>query len=164
MSDSIVVANSTPIILLQKVGQLELLKALYSKIFIPEAVYKEVIIGGASKNQDDFISAHSFIEIVRIHNVEAKKLFAASLHEGEVETILLAMETKADLCVLDDLLARKYAKSAGFNVAGTLGVLIAAKNKGHIKAVKPVMDELISEGMYVDEALYMSALTIAKEV
>jgi predicted nucleic acid-binding protein len=112
MSKPIVVMNSTPIILLQKVGRLGLLNLLYSKVYIPEAVYKEVITDGKSKN-DDFISANSFIEIVKVQNVEAKKLFKSNLHEGEVETIMLAMEKGADLCVLDDLLARKYAKNTG---------------------------------------------------
>ena len=162
MSNHIVIANSTPIILLQKIGQLELLNKLYSKIYIPEAVYKEVIIDG--NKGDDFISAASFIEVSKIQNIKAKKLFATSLHEGEVETIMLAMEMTADLCILDDLLARKYAKNAGLNITGTLGVLIAAKSKGYIKEVKPIMDRLIyDEGMFVDNDLYSSVLIIVKE-
>ena len=164
MSIPIVVVNSTPIILLQKVGQLELLNLLYSKVYIPESVYKEVIEGGNNKNADgDFISAHSFIEVVPVQNAEVKRLFSSSLHEGEVETIMLAMEKSADLCILDDLLARKYAKNAGFNITGTLGVLLLAKRKGYVKVVKPIMDKLIDVGMFVDDNLYASVLDIADE-
>ena len=161
MGEPIVVANSTPIILLHKVGQLELLNSLYSRIYIPQAVYKEIVDGNV---KEDFISAHSFIDIVQIQNAETKRLFSPSLHEGETETIMLAMEMSADLCILDDLLARKYAKNAGFNITGTLGILLTAKNKGHIKAVKLIIDKLIAEGMYVDKELYLSVLDIAKEV
>jgi len=162
MDNHIVVVNSTPIILLHKVGQLDLLRLLYSKVYIPQAVYKEVVAD--YDNENDFISAHDFIDIVTIQNAETKRLFSPSLHDGETETIMLGMEMKSDLCVLDDLLARKYAKNAGFNITGTLGILLTAKNKGHINEVKPIMDKLIYEGMYVDEELYSSVLALAKEV
>lgn len=39
-----VVANTTPLIALSHVGQLELLKRLYEEIIIPEAVYKGVFV------------------------------------------------------------------------------------------------------------------------
>lgn len=165
MDNYIVIANSTPLILLQKVKKLELLNTLYSKIYIPEAVYKEVIIDYERDSSDvDFISANSFIEIARVQNFKMKKMFAANLHEGEVETIMLAMEMTADLCILDDLLARKYAKNAGLNITGTLGVLIAAKNKGYINEVKPVLDALTYEGMFLSRELYLSVLSIVKEL
>lgn len=164
MSDPIVAANSTPIILLHKAGQLELLNSLYLKIHIPEAVYKEIIIDGGDKtNNHDFISTNNWIEVVKIQNAKGKKLFITSLHEGEVETMILAMEMPADLCILDDLLARKYAENVGLNITGTLGVLIAAKNKGYVKEVKPILDKLLDVGMYVDRKLYSSVLATAKE-
>ena len=165
MDNFIVISNSTPMILLQKVGQLELLKSLYSEIYIPEAVYKEVIIDSAGKNKDDdFISAHDWIKIIKIQDTKSKKLFKTSLHEGEVETILLALEMSADLCLLDDLLARKYAKSVGINISGTLGVLITAKNKSYVKEVKPILEQLLSAGMYINAKLYASVLSTAKEI
>ncbi|MBQ3305608.1 MAG: hypothetical protein IJH03_13850 [Clostridia bacterium] len=37
-----IVVNSTPLIALAKAGKLELLKAMYGQVIIPEAVYKEV--------------------------------------------------------------------------------------------------------------------------
>ena len=37
-----VIVNSTPIIVLCNIGLLDILKALYAEICIPEAVYREV--------------------------------------------------------------------------------------------------------------------------
>jgi len=57
MNDFVIVSNSTPIILLYKIGQLDLMQKLYSKIYIAQAVYQEIIINGADKiGQDDFLS------------------------------------------------------------------------------------------------------------
>lgn len=164
MSDYTVVVNATPVILLHGIDQLELLRLLYAKIYIPEAVYAEVITDCDEKiNGHDFIKDNDWIEVVRIHNTGAKKLFTTSLHAGEVETMILAMQTTADLCILDDLLARKHAKYIGLSITGTLGVLVAAKNRGLIKEVKPLVDRLIEAGMFVDKDLYSSVLISAEE-
>ena len=164
MSEHIIVANSTPIILLEKAGQLDLLERLYSRVLIPEAVFAEVITDGELKRGGhDFLFGNQWIEIAHVQNAEAKMLFSTSLHEGEVETILLAIERSADLCILDDLMARKYAKNAGLAITGTLGVIIAAKNKGYINAVKPVLDRLLDVGMYLGNEMFSTILYIAKE-
>lgn len=39
-----VVVNTTPLIALSHVGQLEVLKKLYGRIIIPEAVYRELSV------------------------------------------------------------------------------------------------------------------------
>ena len=44
-----VISNTTPIISLLKIGKLFLLKELYEKIIVPEAVYNELEKG---KNRD----------------------------------------------------------------------------------------------------------------
>ena len=164
MSEHIVVANSTPIILLEKVGQLGLLERLYSSVLIPEAVYAEVITEGEIKRGGhDYLSSNHCVKIAKVQNTEAKLLFSTNLHEGEVETILLAIEKSADLCILDDLVARKYAKNVGLVITGTLGVIIAAKNKGHIDAVKPIMNRLLDVGMHIGNELYSTVLAAAKE-
>lgn len=41
-----VIVNSTPLIALSHVGQLDLLKKIYSDIMIPDAVYKEMCMKG----------------------------------------------------------------------------------------------------------------------
>ena len=160
----IIVVNSTPIILMQKIGHLDLLHKLYDKIFIAQAVYQEIIIDGSDKiNGQDFLLANNWIEVINVQNIDAKKMFATSLHAGEVETIILAMEKSANLCIFDDLLARKYAERFDLNVTGTLGMLITAKKKNYINLVKPLLDSLAFVGMYISEELYHAVLSLSGE-
>ena len=163
MDNPVVVVNSTPIIFLYNIGYLDLLQKLYKKVYIAEAVHKEVIVNCVYNNGNDFISQCNWIEVIKIKNESARKTFITSLHIGEVEIMILAMEKSADLCVLDDLLARKHAKRLNLNVIGTLGILIAAKKLNHIDAVKPLIDQLISGGMFLSESVYDSVLSLANE-
>ena len=103
------------------------------------------------------------IEIIPIKNEEARRFFATSLHKGEVEVMILAKEIGADLCIIDDLLARKYAKFYGLKITGTMGVLLKAKQLKLITEVKPIMDELIASGIYIDNNLYNKVLELANE-
>lgn len=159
-----VIANSTPLIALNKIDKLNLLQHLYKQIIIPYAVYEEVILESNQKDIEDFIKASGFIKIMKIKNEEAKKIFVTSLHKGEVEVMILAKEIDADLCIIDDLLARKYAKYHNLNITGTIGVILKAKELGIILEVKSTIDELIEAGIYIDTKLYNKILVLAKEL
>lgn len=158
-----VVVNSTPIISLSIINKLDLLKALYGEVYIPYGVFEEVSLEGKSKVGNDVIEKSDFIIIEKIINESAKRLFQTSLHKGEVEVMILADEIKADLCIIDDLLARKYAKYLGLKITGTLGVLIKAKEKEIIKEVKPLIDDLIRKGIYIDDKIYRKVLELTGE-
>jgi len=165
MDNSVVVVNSTPIILLYKINHLDLLQKLYGRVLIAQAVYQELIADSDDQPfRQDFLLTRRWIEIVEIRNIDAKKLFATSLHAGEVETIILAMEKSADLCVLDDLLARKHARRFELNITGTVGILIAAKKRGFINSVKPLLDSLVAVGMHISEDLYNTALMLEENI
>ncbi|WP_462421470.1 DUF3368 domain-containing protein [Salinicoccus sp. Marseille-QA3877] len=158
-----IVVNSTPLIALNNIGQLDLLEKVYGEVIIPTAVYEEVILDVKTVKPNDFIRESGFITIADIRNEEAKKVFETSLHKGEVEVMILANEIKADLCIIDDLLARKYAKYHNLKVTGTIGVLLKSKQLGIVENVKTLLDELINAGMYIDTKLYSKVLEIAEE-
>lgn len=158
-----IVSNSTPLIALEKIGKLDLLKSIYGEITIPYAVYEEVILESKLKDSNDFIKESGFINIMQIKNEEAKKLFVTSLHKGEVEVMILAMEIGADICIIDDLLARKYAKYYNLNITGTIGVILKAKELSIISQVTPIINALIDSGIYIDTKLYNKVLQISGE-
>ena len=83
--------------------------------------------------------------------------------KGEAEMITLAEEMNAEAVLIDDLKARKIAKLRGLNVIGTIGVLLDAKEKGVIKELKPLLDELIEKRIRIRRELYDHALELANE-
>lgn len=154
-----VVVNSTPLISLYRIDKLNLLRELYGEIYIPYGVYEELSV----QDKYNFLTKIDFIKIQAIQNIGAKKFFKTSLHKGEVEVMILAEEINADLCIIDDLLARKYAKYLGYTITGTIGLLLKAKEKGYISEIKPLLNELMESGIYIDDKLYSRVIGIANE-
>jgi predicted nucleic acid-binding protein len=157
-----VVINSTPLIALNAVNQLSILGALYKKIIVPYGVYEEVFFKAPTNKKID-LSLFDYILIERVKNAYAKELLQTSLHKGEIEVILLAQEINADLCIIDDYLARKYASLFGLKVTGTIGVLLRAKENQLIKEIKPILNDLIKNGIYISQELYEHILMLANE-
>lgn len=76
------------------------------------------------------------------------------LGSGEREAIALAIETRADLVVLDDQKGRRVARERGLSVTGTIGVLVEAREGGVIPSIRHELDRLIEAGIWLDEAFY----------
>lgn len=80
-----------------------------------------------------------------------------------IPQLALFSDTHRDILLLDDLKARKYAKSLGLSVAGTVGILITAKRKGMISELKPMLEDLKKHRYYLSENIYNEALILANE-
>ncbi|MCB9261997.1 MAG: DUF3368 domain-containing protein [Flavobacteriales bacterium] len=146
-----IVSNTTPILSLLKLSKLDILKSLYSEIFIPNAVYQEIEAGKHKAYYQD-LSKIEWINIVEIENKDAVKYFL-DLDLGEAEAIILATELNADLVIIDEVLGRFHAKHASLTVTGTLGVLVKAKRQGIIKELKPLFHELKEKNIWLSEKL-----------
>ena len=122
-----VISNTTPLITLASIDQLDILKKLFGKIFIPGAVLNEI---NAGKGKTGYFEIDSIDWIIhqKINNVFSRN-YLMDLGDGEAETIILAEEMHADIVLLDEKLARGVAKIRGLTLSGSLGVLLEAKNK-----------------------------------
>jgi predicted nucleic acid-binding protein len=80
------------------------------------------------------------------------------LDEGEEKAIILAVEQKGDLLLIDDLAGRRAAQLHGINVMGTLGFLKVMHKKGRIQNLKSVLDALQKQGFWMREELYRRML------
>ena len=148
-----VVVNTTPLIALSHVDQLDILKKLYGEIIIPEAVYRELSVKAESICKKAVDRSLEWIRVESIKNQMAKTMYKTQLHDGEVEVMILSKEIVADVVIIDDANAKKHAKYLGLPVTGTLGVLIKAKQEGHINELKPILHQMVENGIYISQSL-----------
>lgn len=157
----IIVSNAGPLIALAKIGHFELLRRIFGRLSIPQAVYHEVAVRGIGRPGADEIrqALGHWIEVLSVQDTAVVRSFSTKLGLGESEAIALAMEVSAELVLLDDGKARAVAEFMGLDVSGTVGVLIQAYRIGLLADLRQTLDELRAKGFRLDEQIYTDALT-----
>lgn len=160
----IVVSNTSPLITLARAGRLDLLHAVHGDIIIPDAVFNEITVAGAGEPGAHDVATAAWIKRRPALNRQLVNALGLELDAGEAEAIALAMECQAHLILLDERMGRHAAQRMGLTVTGTLGVLIAAKDRGLLASMRPLLDALRADaGFWIGDALYNAALTAANE-
>jgi len=123
--------------------QLDLLPQIFAEIHIPQAVGDEISAPG--KPHARRLKEFSEGKIIAVQNRLAVNVLANEIDLGEAETIACALENGIDNVLIDDTKGRKAAQRNNLHAIGTIGVLLQAKKLGHVEAIKPSLDKLISE-------------------
>jgi len=156
----IVVSNSSPLIGLARIRKLDLINLNYGKLIVPKAVWEEVVIQGDNKLGAKEIRKAVWIETVAVENKNLALSLRQDLGAGEAESIALAIELKADLLLMDELLGRETAHYFGLKYIGVIGIILEAKRKGFIKAIKPLLDKLRDQAAFrMSDSLYKRVLS-----
>ncbi len=137
-----VVSNTSPIINLAAVGELGLLEKLYHKVIIPHAVYHEIAVTGAGQSGSLEVQTYSWLESYEVSNRALVTALRTELDPGEAEAIALALESKAELLLIDERRGREVATRFGLKFIGLLGVLVEGKNKSLLAEVRPILTAL----------------------
>ena len=64
----LIVSDTTPIITLMKMGHLDILKQLYGKVLIPNAVYMELTSNGKFATEASQVMNCDFLEVEEVDN------------------------------------------------------------------------------------------------
>jgi predicted nucleic acid-binding protein len=127
----LVVADTSPIRYLVRIGQIDLLPRLFERIFLPSVVADELRHPSAPAAVRDWMQRpQEWLEVLPVADLDDPALRA--LDEGERSAIALGLSLKADLILIDERKGAAVALSKGFEVAGTLGVLNLAAERGLI--------------------------------
>ena len=160
----IVVSDTSPIINLAAIGQLDLLQRLYGTILIPQAVYHEIAVRGSRQAGAREIETLQWFERYHVRDVALVKRLEQQLDAGEAEAIALSIERQADLLLLDERRGRMLARQLGVAVTGLLGVLLVAKQRGYLAAVRPALHDLMTKaGFWIGPELFSRVLKDASE-
>jgi predicted nucleic acid-binding protein len=157
-----VICDVSPIQYLHQVGLLDLLRLRYGAITIPPAVAAE-LREGTLRGVD--LPAFEALDWMKIRQPAGRLLLpiVADLGAGEREVLALGTETPDSVVILDDALARQYARILNLTLTGTLGVLLKAKEAGLLPAVTPVLDRLEHLRFRVDPETRQAVLRLAGE-
>ncbi len=158
-----VIADTSPIQYLYQTNLLDLLPTLYSQITLPQAVADELTIGKSLGVMLPDITTLSWI-IVRQARMRAILPLVTELGAGEREALALALEIRNSLVLLDDALARRYARLLGVEFTGTLGVLLKIKQAGYLVSVAPVLDQLDELNFRLHSSTRTAVLKLAGEL
>jgi len=130
----IAVFDSSPWIFLSKLGFVDKAIDLFDHVLVPSSVEEEI-----SQKRDrarDILQealAAGKVKITTASNPQFVAALRRRLGKGESETIVIGLELKADMVILDDHAARTEARRLGLQVKGTLGLIRKLRDSGTIK-------------------------------
>ncbi|MGH9741023.1 MAG: DUF3368 domain-containing protein [Candidatus Acidiferrum sp.] len=151
----IVVSDSSPLVILSKLGCFSLLHRLFPRVLISAEVHHEVVIAGAGLPGSAEVEKAPWIEVRDLPSSAGWMAIQQEhgLGAGELSTILLGKDLQADAVLLDDFKARKLAKIQGLRVLGTVGILEALYADHALTDLRAVFQKLLDGGVYIDQRL-----------
>jgi predicted nucleic acid-binding protein len=162
----IIVSDTSPLNGLAITGYLWLLKQLYGRVLIPSAVADELRRGCEEDPRLTTVLSLDWISVCQpsdrllVQTLQAER----NLARGESEAIALGLELNAEELLIDERLGRREAIRLGLSITGLLGILLVAKRRELVTAIKPIMDDLISQASFrVSDRLYAEVLAAAGE-
>ncbi len=155
-----VVSDSSPLIILAKIGRLELLPRLYRTITITPQVYAEVVVVGEGLAGSAEIASAKWIDVKPVRNAADLKMARQSygLGIGELSTIFLGKQLRADLVLIDEAKARKVAQEQELAVLGCVGVLEDAFGLRLLSDLPQAYRQLLASGAYVEPKILENSL------
>ena len=147
-----IISDTSCFIVLSKIGQLEMLQQLFNNIVTTPEI------------ADEFgESLPDWVEIVAVKDQYKQQLLEIQVDKGEASAMALALEVENPQLIIDDYKARKLAKTLHIDYTGTIGILILAKQRGIISAIKPVLKKIKETNFYISTELELHILVETKE-
>ncbi len=154
----IVVSDTTPLISLMKIGQLNLINHLFGEVQIPNAVYEELVSNTRFPGESRQIRECAFIKRVEVTDVQSVNLLrrSAGLDAGESEAIVLSDSLSVSLLLMDEVKGRQVAMQMGIQIMGTIGMLLTAYKEELLskEEILQCIDILKAAGRHISERLY----------
>lgn len=142
-SSEIIISDTSCLILLHKIDELEILKSLSENVFITETIRKEF-----GKTLPAWIKIKSPLDN------HYQEILEMDLDPGEASAIALSLETDDSILIIDDLKGRKVAERLKLKYSGTFGLILKAKHVGIVKTVRPILDKIRETDFRFSEKLF----------
>lgn len=157
------VTNTSPLILLSKIGYLHLLTDLCAELVIPKGVIDELFFHKEEQLRWELFLSSKKVTSLKDYFQIPSGIAGWDLGKGESEVIAFAGEHSGYNVILDDLQARKCAHTFNISVMGTVGIILFAKKKKYIAEASPLIKLLIESGLRFDLHWITKALALVNE-
>ncbi len=147
-----IISDTSCLILLDKIGELDILKKLFGSIVTTTEVLEEY-------GQP----LPSWLLIRQPKDKNYQLLIESFVDKGEASAIALALESDNSLLIIDDRKGRHFARQLGLSIIGTIGIIVDAKLAGIIPSVKPVLAKIKTTNFRLTEELELLILQKAGE-
>ena len=159
----VVLSDASPLIALAAAGVFDLLRVLFGAVTVTSTVRREVLAGQGRPGDRELREAIR-AGWVRVRRVRPPDPPLPDLGEGEATTLAAAAPLGARcLVIIDDPLARRRARALGLSIVGTAGVLLIAKRRRLIPAVRPLLEALMNRDFRLSAQVVATVLEEAGE-
>jgi predicted nucleic acid-binding protein len=159
----IVVADTSVLLNLCRIGQVELLSRLFHEVVTPPEVAAEFDRLARQTTRFQGLTLPSWVRQQSAANIAAA-IRAANLDSGETAALALALEIRADALLVDERRGHQVAVQLGIKTIGVLGILLQAKSSGFIPQLRPLLETLERDAQFwIASAMRQRVLGLAAE-
>jgi len=148
----IIISDTSCLILLSKIDELNLLGKLSENVFITPEIKNEF-----TKDLP------TWIKVKKPTDKHYQRILEIDLDKGEASAIALSLDLQNSIIILDDLKGRKIAEKLNLRYSGTFGLILRAKQVGLIEKVKPILAKIRQTNFRFSEELFEITLHEAGE-
>lgn len=156
------VTNTGLVIALASIDRLDILRALFTSVHVPQDVHDEIVRGGETRAGLDAYGRADWIAVNPA--IPLDPLLGNVLDQGEAAVIALARLLGAETVLMDERKARRIARDIyGLRVMGSARLLVEAKRHGVLDSVATALQAMRAQGYWIHDAIVQYALREAGE-
>ena len=148
----IIIADTSCLILLTKIGELGLLQKFNRSIVVTPTILWEF--------KD---SLPPWVQVLSPTYEKYQEILQFELDDGEASAIALAIEIDESTLLIDDLKGRKVAEKLKLNYSGTFGLILRAKQEGFIESIIPILAKVRATNFRFSDKLFETLIELAGE-
>ncbi len=156
------VVNASPLIYLAHADLIDLLQVAGASVVVPRTVAEEIQRRGAQDPTAQALQTMPWLQEVDPVS-PSPRVLTWRLGPGETSVLSWALAHPGSVAIVDDLAARRCAEVLGVPLLGTLGLVLKAKRLGSVPAARPVIEKLLTAGMYLSPKVIDRALALVGE-
>lgn len=156
------VADASPIISFARADRLALLREVCPHLYLPPKVFQEVALEEPDRPGAKAIQEGQWGQLYQDVDQAVAQQLPRAIHAGEREAIALACQLQLPL-LADEKRVIRTARALGLEVVTSIRVLITAKHRGLIPAIRPTLDAMRTASFRISDSLYAEVLHAASE-